>query len=347
MVRKLQIEWKRRLTIGGIIAGVLLGYRYLFPVVLPFLAAWILASWLYPATVKVEKRWKIKRTLTGSLLLAVIFGIVGLLFYLGIAELFSQIKTAVSNYYVFENWFGNFVDHCCQMLENITGIGAGQSRRYVLTQVNNIQEQLVQAVSPQTIPKIFSGVKNILVAFSGIVVVFISTVLIIGDMENLRKKIWDYHWLVGTRHVLRRLKKTTVTYLKAQVIIMTLVAVVCAAGLWIIKSPYFLIFGIGLGVLDALPLIGTGMFLYPAGVVYLIKGNTFAAIGCVLLDVVTSFLREFLEPRLLGGKLGISPIVVLAAVYIGFFLFGAWGVILGPLAFSTIYEIGKEWDVWD
>ena len=57
MVRKLQIEWKRRLTIGGIIAGVLLGYRYLFPVVLPFLAAWILASWLYPATVKVEKRW--------------------------------------------------------------------------------------------------------------------------------------------------------------------------------------------------------------------------------------------------------------------------------------------------
>ena len=72
------------------------------------------------------------------------------------------------------------------------------------------------------------------------------------------------------------------------------------------------------------------------------KRKYFCRIGCVLLDVVTSFLREFLEPRLLGGKLGISPIVVLAAVYIGFFLFGAWGVILGPLAFSTIYEMVKN-----
>src|SRR5699024_9675753 len=102
-----------------------------------------------------------------------------------------------------------------------------------------------------------------------------------------------------------------------------------------------------LGALDALPLIGTGMFLYPAAVVLFIKGNTFAAAGCVLLDVITSLLREFLEPRLLGGKLGISPISVLAAVYIGVFLFGAWGVILGPLSFSTVYEIGREWDIWD
>lgn len=341
------IEWRRRFTIIGIIVGVFLGYRYLLPVVLPFLLAWILAVWIYPITVKTERRFKIKKTLTGSLILVLLFGIAGLVLYLGLAELFSQIKSAVSHYYVFENWFGGFVNNCCQMLEDVTGIAAKESRRYVLTQVSNIQEQFVTAVSPQALLKIFSGLKSILVVFSGVVVVFISTILIIGDMENLRKKIWDYHWLVGTRRVIRRLKKTTVTYLKAQGIIMVLVAAVCAVGLWILKNPYFLILGIALGALDTLPLIGTGMFLYPAAVICLIKGNTFGAVGCVLLDVVTSLLREFLEPRLLGGKLGISPIVVLAAVYIGIFLFGAWGVILGPLAFSTVYEIGREWDVWD
>ncbi len=113
------------------------------------------------------------------------------------------------------------------------------------------------------------------------------------------------------------------------------------------KNPYFLILGIALGVLDALPIIGTGTFLYPAALIFLLRGNSWTAAGCVLLDVVTSILREFLEPKLLGGKLGISPIAVLASVYIGIFLYGGLGVFLGPLSFSTIYELGKEWDVWD
>lgn len=347
MVSRLDIEWKRRLMILGILAGVFLGYRYLLPVVFPFLAAWILAAWIYPAAVKIEKKLKIKRTVAGSVVLTGIFALAGGLLYWGAAEIFSQIKSAVSQYSAWEAQLGGFVENCCQMLEDFTGIKAVQSRRYVLTQVENIQAQMTAAVSPETLVKIFAGIKGALVALSGLVVIFISTILILGDMENLRKKIWDYPWLVGTRRVVRRLQKTTVTYLKAQGIIMLLVAAVCALGFWILKSPYFLILGILLGALDALPLIGTGMFLYPAAVVLFIKGNTFAAAGCVLLDVITSLLREFLEPRLLGGKLGISPISVLAAVYIGVFLFGVWGVILGPLAFSTVYEIGREWDIWD
>lgn len=169
-------------------------------------------------------------------------------------------------------------------------------------------------------------------------------------MENIRKKIWDYSWLVGTRRVVRRLKKTSVTYLKAQLVIMALVAAVCTLGFWFMKSPYFLILGIVLGALDALPLIGTGTFLYPAAVVFLLRGNASVAAGCVLLDIVTSLLREFLEPRLLGGKLGISPIMVLASVYTGIFLYGGWGVILGPLSFqqymrserSGMYGIDRE-----
>ena len=81
--------------------------------------------------------------------------------------------------------------------------------------------------------------------------------------------------------------------------------------------------------------------------IFLIRGQSKMALGCVLVDLVTSLLREFLEPRLLGEKLGVSPIMILISVYLGMILFGVWGVILGPLSFSTVYEIGKEWDVWD
>lgn len=343
----MHMEWKRRGMIAGIMIGVYLGYRYLLPAALPFLAAWILAVWLYPLALKIEKKTKIKKTLTGAILLAVFCGIAGFLLYKGVMELFSQIKTAVSHYQVLQAWCAALLDRCCGMLEEISGIETAKTKAYLLNSFSGMQEEMLAALSPGTMTALVHGARNILLLLSAVVVVFISTILIMSDMENIQKKIWDYSWLVGTRRVVRRLQKTTVMYLKAQVVIMALVAAVCAAGFWMMKSPYFLILGIALGVLDAVPLIGTGTFLYPAAVIFLIRGQMGIAAGCVLLDIVTSLLREFLEPRLLGDKLGVSPIAVLASVYLGVLLYGGWGVILGPLAFSTVSEIGKEWDIWD
>lgn len=333
--------------IVGIVAGVYAGYRYLLPVTIPFLAAWMLAAWIYPAAVKIEKKTKIRKSFAGTILLVLFFGVVGYLLYLGVSEILVQLKTAVSHFPVLQRWCMLLLDKCCILIEDTTGVAREDSRRYLLTHMEGMKESLISAISPKTLTKVFAGVSKIMIWGFGVVVAFISAVLIMGDMENIRKKIWDYSWLVGTRRVVRRLKKTSVTYLKAQLVIMALVAAVCTLGFWFMKSPYFLILGIVLGALDALPLIGTGTFLYPAAVVFLLRGNASVAAGCVLLDIVTSLLREFLEPRLLGGKLGISPIMVLASVYTGIFLYGGWGVILGPLSFSTIYEIGKEWDVWD
>lgn len=343
----MNIEWKRRLIILGITVGTIAGYRYLVPVLLPFVAAWLLAGWLYPWAAKIEKKTKIKKSLAGSIFLALIFAVIGFVLYIIVREILAQVKTAVSNFPVVLHWCGVFLDKCCVLIEDVTGIARDTSRTYILNQTSGLQKQFLAEMSPQTVRGIFSGVKGVLVIFSGLVVTFISCVLLISDMENMRKKIWDYTWLVGVRRVVKRLKRTTVTYLKAQLLLIVLVAVVCAAGFWLMGSPYFLILGIALGVLDALPILGTGSFLYPAALFFLIKGNTGVAAGCVILDIVTSVLREYLEPRLVGDKLGVPPIAVLASVYVGIFLYGAWGFFLGPLSFSTIYEVGRQWDVWD
>ena len=135
-------------------------------------------------------------------------------------------------------------------------------------------------------------------------------------------------------------------YVKAQLLIMLIISAECILGFWLLGSPYYLLLGIGLGLLDALPLIGTGLFLYPAAVLFFIRGNPLLGGGCVVLELLTSFTREFLEPRLIGEKLGVYPVVILAAVYLGLILYGPAGVLFGPLSFSLMYEIGKEWDVW-
>ena len=332
---------------AGIAAGVFVGYRYLLPAAVPFLAAWVLASWLEPVARRVERKTKIKKELTGALLLFCLLAGTGLLLYLGAGELLSQIRKAFMGLPEFADKGLVILEHFCSMLERNTGILREDSRAFVLSQVSEIQQNILSFVGKDIVELLFFWTRGALFFMSGVLVTFISTLLIIGDMENLRRKIWDYSWLVGTRRVVKRLQKTTVLYLKAQVIIIFLVAAVCCFGFYIMRSPYYLILGILLGLFDAVPLIGTGTFLYPSAVVFLIRGKPGIAVGCVLLDIVTSMLREALEPRLLGKKLGVSPIAVLASVYLGVLIFGTWGVILGPLSFSTAYEIGREWDVWD
>ena len=50
------------------------------------------------------------------------------------------------------------------------------------------------------------------------------------------------------------------------------------------------------------------------------------------------FIREILEPKLIGSRVGVSPVAILLSIYAGVQLFGIWGIIGGPLGFVIIYQ---------
>ena len=108
-------------------------------------------------------------------------------------------------------------------------------------------------------------------------------------------------------------------------------------------NSYALLAGILIGFLDALPFIGTGTVLLPWAVVELIRGKIWRAVAYVILFLICNSTRDFLEPRLLGEKLGVYPIVIAVVVYAGICIFGAFGVLLGPLMLLIIREISREW----
>ena len=63
------------------------------------------------------------------------------------------------------------------------------------------------------------------------------------------------------------------------------------------------------------------------------------AVFIFLLYIVCYYTRQFLEPKLMGDKLGISPVMMLASIYVGMLLFGIVGVFTGPVAYVLIKEI--------
>lgn len=80
------------------------------------------------------------------------------------------------------------------------------------------------------------------------------------------------------------------------------------------------------------------MVLVPLGIQQLFGANYARAVICLLLYVACIFIRELLEPKLIGKRVGVSPIAILISIYAGIKLFGLWGIIGGPLGFVMIYQ---------
>lgn len=119
-------------------------------------------------------------------------------------------------------------------------------------------------------------------------------------------------------------------YIRAQLIIMSVVASISILGLTILRYPYAVIMGLVLALFDSLPMIGVSLVLWPWALVSLISGNYTYAVGLLVINAACFMARQLLEPKVLGQQIGIHPLLVLIGVYIGLRVFGLIGLFLGP-----------------
>jgi predicted PurR-regulated permease PerM len=92
-----------------------------------------------------------------------------------------------------------------------------------------------------------------------------------------------------------------------------------------------------------IPGVGTALVWIPTAITLAAQGRGSAALGIVLWFVlVVGMLDNFLRPRLVGKDTKLPDLLILISTLGGLFLFGAAGIVLGPLVaalFVTIWEI--------
>ncbi len=125
-------------------------------------------------------------------------------------------------------------------------------------------------------------------------------------------------------------------YIRAECILMCIVATICVIGLMILGSPYALLLGILISIVDALPVFGSGAIFWPWCIYSVIVGNYHMAIGLAVIDILIIVVRQTLEPRILGNQIGLHPIATLMSIYMGLKIFGIFGFIIGPIILVTI-----------
>jgi len=322
---------------------LLTGAVYLFlkiiaPLTAPVLAAMLFVTIFGPLLQKMQSKLKIHRQAGALLLLLFACGILAVLVWV----LFSWIVVSMPDWIgaldSLEEGLAAVVHEICHVVGRALRIDSQYLEQTILARVQEgidyFQLQLLPGVLSQSLEYV-----KVLASFGGFLVTFlIATVLLAKDYDNIMNRLLDREDCHVYLEIICGIIRYIATYVKAQFVIMSIIGILAAVVLGASGIPSGVLWGILAGVLDALPFIGTGIVLVPLGIQQLFHADYGRAVICLLLYVACIFIRELLEPRLIGKQVGVSPIAILVSIYAGIQLFGLWGIIGGPLGFVIIYQ---------
>ncbi|MBP3544066.1 MAG: sporulation integral membrane protein YtvI [Lachnospiraceae bacterium] len=333
---------RKVLCIIGITAGVYLTFRFLLPLVIPFLIAYLGAGLMAPAVHFLERKLRMKRSI------AVVF--VGLLFFsfLGTVGLWlartlmEEVGSLIYSLGNLEDFLNEKLRYICGEVE--TNFGLKQDTIYLAAATG--MTRLISTVEEKAMPLVMSNSLPIVKAlFEGIAVVFItlvSTLMICKDYDVLQEKRGRMLFAEEFNRIGKKISGALGAYLRTQGILIIITAVISVAGLFILKNPYALLLGITIGILDALPFIGTGIIYLPWAVLSGIMGDWRLCVGILVIYGICYLVRELLEPKLMGKQIGMTSLEMIVSMYIGIRLFGLGGVVLGPIGYLMIVELSQS-----
>ena len=124
--------------------------------------------------------------------------------------------------------------------------------------------------------------------------------------------------------------------LKTQATLAFILTFLFISGLFILRVDFWLLFGLLLGVTELLPVIGSGLFLAPWGIIAFINGDTFVGAGLLSIFLAVTLIRNTVEPRLMSRRMGIYPLAAMISMYAGYKIMGLLGIIAGPIILSVL-----------
>lgn len=325
----------------GVTIAVYLVFRYILFLVAPFLAGFILTVLIKKPVYFMQKKIRINPIVGTIIVLIVIIGISAFfLSYVG-GRFVYELKKFMQNY---DLYYGMLVDGMCDMCGNVDrmlGLADGRTFAAVERNISNTVAMASDNVLPSLMQNSASVISKVVIWGGGIIIAITAVFFIIKDVDKM------FYWMKRGpynkwfRIVFGRLSHFGAAYIKTQLVIMGITAVICTIAMLLIRNGYPVMIGILIGLLDALPLFGTGTVLIPWTIIYLLSGKFLKAAVIFTAYCLCYVIREILEPRMMGGHMGIHPLLMLITMYVGVFLFGIMGFILGPAAYIIIGEIMK------
>ena len=338
--------WKRLLTVIGVFLSVWLSLRYLYPLFLPFLLGLALALAAEPVANFLQEHFHWRRN---PAVFAAVTAILALLTAAGAALGTLAIRRAAA-------LAGGLSTLAERAAEGLT-----TARHWCLELVSLAPESLSRPLE-QSVRELFENGGGLLDRAAAAVLglaghaaqhipgslvtlgtAVLASYLICQRLPALRSRLsasgaWQDRW----RPALSRLLTTLRQWVKAQLKLSSVTFAIVLGGFLLLGVRQKLLMALVTALVDAVPLLGTGTILLPWTLVSLLSGEPVRAVGLLGIYVTALITRSALEPKLLGRQLGLDPLAALAALYIGYRIWGFGGMILAPILTVTARELCRS-----
>lgn len=351
---------KRFLYVILILIGLFLAFK-LAIFYTPFLIAFIISLIIEPAIRLIMKKLKLTRKTSSIIIFIIASGIIIGGITWGIISLISEASNLLQDlnsyvekaYILFQNFTNKFDFNKIHLPNEITSI------------IENSTGDVLNSASGW-IRDFLTGLLNMITSIPTIAIYFVVTIMalylicvdkvyILDQIEHHFPKRWVFK--VG-KHI-KDLTQTLGGYLKAEATLILVSFIISLAGLYILKFAKFniefpLLMALFIGFVDALPILGSGTVMIPWAIISGLNGDLKLGIALIILLIIMSTVRQFLEPKLVSKHIGTHPIFTLIAMYTGFKFIGILGMLIGPIiliiiknVFATLIDEGIVKSIFD
>lgn len=331
---------------------LLLTAKYTYPFIIGLAFAYLLKPFIGFLTNKLKLPRGLSVILSILVSVALIAGLITFLVsevVAGITYLSEVLPEHLNTMIVFtQNYFTN---HILPLYEKIISffntLDTGQQDT-ILSNIEQIGKDAGNTIG--SVLQSFLGFIPVLIGWlpsvgTGTIFTLLATFFIAKDWDKLlhySERILPNKAVHNLKNVLKELEKALFGFIRAQLTLISITALIVLVGLLILRVNYAITVALIIGFVDLLPYLGTGLVFIPWIIYELIIGNFGLAIGLGILYTVVIVQRQFMEPKILSSSIGLDPLATLVSIFVGFKLIGFLGFIVGPIVLvilRTLYKL--------
>jgi sporulation integral membrane protein YtvI len=354
----------RFLLVAG---GLYVAYKaaaFLVPLLYPFIIGFIIAYLINKPVdlLQYRARWPRWLAVTGVLTI-VIFILLGIISVI-IAQVVIEIGNLLDMLPVYisqlSDYIKNFISHSVQsgLYNRFTNLYSNLDESYRSKIQENVSLGMskIAATGTNLTKSILTGIRNFLSSIPNAATVMVISILsaffLSKDYHKIGRKVRTLvppDYFRKGMGVAGDLQKALFGFIKAQLTLITITAVIVVIGLLIIGVPYAVSIGLLTGLVDLMPYLGTGAVFVPWIAYGFFTGDFPLVIGLSILYAVVIIQRQIMEPKIVATNVGLDPLLTLVALFAGLKLFGFLGLIIGPVllvVINALQNAGVFRDVW-
>ena len=349
-----------------IVAIVYFVFKYLLRLLMPFFLALVFAALVRPIShylsretryvknekgekVLVRRRVRMNRTLAGILSVVVLFLVAGgilVLVVIRVSDTAAALISSVPVFYEtsvapgFERIYTRMLELAARMDPSVQDALAGAVPNLITNLGSTVTNLSARAVSWLT--SIATRLPRILLST---MICLIATVFIAVDFDRIknfiRRNLSEKTLRIAV-NVRTSFLEMVWQFLKSYFIIFCITTVEISLGLFIIGVEKPILIALIIAVLDAFPIVGSGLVLLPWAGAMLITGSYVRGLGLLAVYTWVAVFRQIIEPRIVGKHVGLRPLVTLICMYAGTKLFGGMGLFALPIMAAILADLNSN-----